>query len=291
MATTIPAPLAGKVAIITGGSRGIGEAVALDFARKGCTSIAITYHTDRTAAEKVLESIRSVNSSIKTTAFAADVCDPKCGKHVVSRAMKDLQTDRIDILVCNAGIQSANTLRPAREVTKEDVDLFMCAQAWTPLFLAQEVYPHMPRGGRIVMCSSGASKKAYGDPMLLQAMSKAAMDAVARNLGAQFGKDKGITVNSIGVGSTDTESLRDVMGQHEKLRSRMENNSVLERIGTVEEVASIISFVCSPEASWLCSNQIPANGGSVPEAIEVVEDAPILSPLSISYLQSLRSIT
>ena len=62
------------------------------------------------------------------------------------------------------------------------------------------------------MCSSGASKKAYGDPMLLQAISKAATDAVARNLGAQFGKDKGITVNSIGVGSPDTESLMQVMG-------------------------------------------------------------------------------
>ena len=218
-----------------GGSRGIGKAVALDFAHKGCTSIAITYHTDHAAAEQVLESIRSVNGSIKTTAFAADVCDPQCGKQVIARALKDLHTDRIDILVCNAGIQSTDSLRRVREVTKEDVDLYMCAQAWTPLSLAQEVYQYMPRGGRIAMCSSGVSKKALGDPMLLHAISKAAMDAVARNLGAQFGKDKGITVNSIGVGSTDTQSLRNVMGQNKNVRLRK-------------------SFHFPEAYHWLCAN-------------------------------------
>ena len=94
--------------------------------------------------------------------------------------------------------------------------------------------------------------------------SKAAMDSIARNLAVIFGPAKGITVNSIGTGATDTDSLRKSMEANgSEFRKACENMSPLGRLGEAREVANIIGFVASPEASWINGNQVPANGGAL----------------------------
>ena len=115
------------------------------------------------------------------------------------------------------------------------------------------------------MLSSGSSKiPDSGDQLFSYACGKAAMDAVSRNLASLWSIKYGVTVNSISVGATLTESLQlsfDMMGPEWK--QYLENVSLLKRIGTVEEVAQIVGFVASPQASWITGNQIPANGGGL----------------------------
>lgn len=215
--TTIPAPLLGKVAVITGASRGIGEATALDFAEKGCSHIAFTYLANSAAAESVLSKLRSINSDIKVAAFAADVRNRGFGKYVIEESLKALETDHIDILVSNAGLQDISEYVPASQTTYQDFEKLMTSHAWSPMSLALEVIPHMPAGGRIIMNSAGSSKEAPGDPLLCACASKAALDAITRNLAVIYGQSKGITVNSIGCGPTETDTLKTVMYVHPNL--------------------------------------------------------------------------
>jgi 3-oxoacyl-[acyl-carrier protein] reductase len=95
---TIPAPLNGKVDIITGRSCGIGLGTALLFASQGCSHMAITYLSSTAVAEFVLSSISTIDPSIVTAAFPADICNPGFGKHVIDSALQELQVDHIDIL-------------------------------------------------------------------------------------------------------------------------------------------------------------------------------------------------
>ena len=155
---TIPAPLVGKVAVVTGGSRGIGEETALLFARQGCTHIAITYLSATAAADSVLSSILAIDPGIKTAAIQADVCDANFGKHVVENALQKLQVDHIDILVSNAGLQDIGDHASSADMTKDHFDLAMTSQAWAPLHLSLETIKYMPRGGRVILNSSGSSK-------------------------------------------------------------------------------------------------------------------------------------
>jgi len=115
------------------------------------------------------------------------------------------------------------------------------------------------------MLSSGASKiPENGDQLFSYSCGKAAMDAVSRNLASLWSIKYGVTVNSISVGATLTESLQmamEMMGPEWKVM--LENFSLLKRIGSVDEVAQIVAFVASPQASWITGNQIPANGGGL----------------------------
>ena len=249
---TIPAPLKGKVAVVTGGSRGIGAGIAQKFAEEGCTHIAITYNTNKDKAQQVLASLREVSPNIKTCAIAADVLDPEFGSKVVKQALAALETDHIDIMVSNAAYIDVKSYIPVADLNKEDWDLSISGLAWAPLSLAKEVIHHMPHGGRIIMLSSGSSKVAQGDPLISYAAGKAAMDAVSRNLAAAWGLKYGVTVNSISVGATYTDAIMEGIKlwgpEFEKMAKEF---SLIKRFGTVEEIASIVAFVASPQASWL----------------------------------------
>lgn len=151
---TVPAPLKGKVAVVTGGSRGIGAATTRIFAQQGCTHLAITYYTNKDKAEEVLATVREINSKIKTCAIAVDVLDPEIGPKVVKQALEGLGTDHIDILVSNAASVDAVNFPPVAQITKEQWDDLITGNAWAPLSLAKEVINCMPRGGRIIMVSN-----------------------------------------------------------------------------------------------------------------------------------------
>ncbi|KAK4545736.1 hypothetical protein LTR36_002690 [Oleoguttula mirabilis] len=264
MAETIPAPLKGKVAVVTGGSRGIGAGIAQTFARNGCTHIAITYLANKNAAHQTLDAIREINSSIKTCAFSADVRDPESGKKVVEEALKQLGTDHIDIMVSNAAVVEMDAFPPAADLDHQSWSNILTAEAWTPFVLAREAVKYMPKGGRIILLSSTASKMALGDPMTIYAVGKAALDTVARNLATIYGPKYGVTVNSISVGATVTDGMKAAMdsfgpGSLEWAASL----SLMKRVGEVEDVADIVAFVASPQAGWITGNAVPANGGTL----------------------------
>ncbi|KAK4496838.1 hypothetical protein PRZ48_011287 [Zasmidium cellare] len=205
----IPAPLEGKVAIVTGGSRGIGAVIAETLARHGCTHIAITYNSNKAQAEVTEKKIASINSKIKTFTLKTDVCDAECGRYTVEESLKGLGVDHIDIMVSCAALAVFSTFQTADAMTKEHWDTMMTADAWTPFALARESAKVMPEGGRIILISAAASRGANGDPWIAYSASKAAMESVCRNLAAIYGITKtDVTVNSISVGAIHSEVLQ-----------------------------------------------------------------------------------
>lgn len=267
MATTIPAPLAGKTALITGGSRGIGAGIAVDFARKGCVGIAITYASNKTAAESTAAAIRAVNSGITTTIIQADLLSPTFGQDVVTAALAGLQTQRLDIVVANAAVAEPPYLQPVATASKENFEAFMTANVWSTLQLTLSALPHLPTGGRVVILSSATSKRANLDPVILYGCSKAALDSLTRSLALQFAAARKITINAVHVGPTATDALS---GAFDALPKSVRDGIVArpsaeKRLGEVRDIVGIVSFLASDDARWINGNLVPANGGAMLE--------------------------
>lgn len=159
MITTIPALLHGRVALITGGSCGIGAGIALDFAREGCSHIAITYSNNRGVANEVLSSILKISTEVKTAAIEADITSVTFGPDTIAASLKSLAVDRIDIVVSNAVLFSLESLQKMEEHAKETFDNFMTANVRSPFQLALAAILRMPPGGKIINISSVASKR------------------------------------------------------------------------------------------------------------------------------------
>lgn len=264
MADKIPAPLKGKVAIVTGGSRGIGASIAQVFARQGCTHIATTYTVNKSKADEVLDAIRSTYPSIKTFTMKADVVDPDFGKTVVEHCMEGLGVDHVDIVVSNATLSGVSDLPQAIDMTHEKFMEWITGTTWAPIGLATAAIKHMPKGGRVIMISSASSRLAAGDPFLPYAAGKAAMEAASKQLAAAWGVSYGVTVNTISVGATQTESMEAVMKKMgQGWLDFAKSISLLKRIAAPEEVAEIVAFVASPQAGWITANMVPANGGAL----------------------------
>jgi len=267
MATTIPAPLVGRTAIVTGGSRGIGAGIAVDLARKGCTAIAITYAQNKHAAESVLETIRDTNPLIRTIAIQADLLSPTFGADLVSNALEQLGVSTIDIVVANAAFAEAKYLEPMHTGSKETFEKFMTGNVWSQMQLALAAMPHIPPCGRIINISSVASKRANADPLVIYGASKAALDSITRSFALMFAPSRKITVNGVHVGPTSTDTMKSAFN---KLPGSLVENMIArpsaeKRLGEVEDIVGIVSFLASEEAKWINGNLIPANGGSMLE--------------------------
>lgn len=119
---SVPAPLKGRVAVVTGGSRGLGACIAETFAQHGCTHIAITYSTNKDKAQETEKRIAAISTGIKTFSFAIEITDPKCGKYTVEQSLKGLGVDHIDIMVSSAAKADAEAFQYAEHMTKEHWD-------------------------------------------------------------------------------------------------------------------------------------------------------------------------
>ncbi|MCJ1265008.1 hypothetical protein MMC22_004883 [Lobaria immixta] len=178
---TIPAPLKGKAANITGGSRGIGAAMARKFADNGGSHIAITYCTNKDLAEKkVLASVRELSPKIKTRAFAADLLNLDFGQRVVEQALAGLAREQINIVVSNAAPNAIKNPVEVESMTKKDFDFHVTDSAWASLSLVKAAIRHITRHGRIVIVSSVASKFAFGEPTVAHSAAKAPVDSIRK---------------------------------------------------------------------------------------------------------------
>ncbi|KAF5524332.1 Short chain dehydrogenase asqE [Colletotrichum aenigma] len=258
-----PWSLSGKTALITGASRGIGKAIAIYLARKGLANIAITYASNKAAAEDTLDQCRT-HSIKKAVALQVDALDPTAWPTVVKDSIDALGVSEIDILVNNAIWGSFQDFKPAGETTAEDFTKAMIANVYSPVATIVEFMKHAPKtGGRVINISSVAAREANNDPIITYGACKATLDSYTRSFAGSFATDTGITFNTVVVGPTATDALVNTMSAlpaeyEEKLKA---SASAAYRMGVPDDVAYIVGFLASDESKWVNGAAVSANGG------------------------------
>ena len=243
------ASLAGKVAIVTGASRGIGRAIALRLSQEGA-SVVVNYARGAQQAKEVVSAIEAAGG--KALAVQADVSKTAEIRDLFDRTQETYS--QIDILVNNAGVI---LYKPVAEVTEAEFDNLFAINVKGTFFACQEAAKRMAEGGRIVNFSSSTTAMmlpTYG----VYVATKGAVEQLTRSLAKELG-DRQITVNVISPGPTDTELF--TVGKTAEQIQRFTQMTALGRLGKVEDIADVTAFLCSEQARWITGQNIRVNGG------------------------------
>jgi enoyl-[acyl-carrier protein] reductase III len=242
--------LQGKVALITGGSRGIGRATAIRLAENG-VDIVVNYVRHRRDAEATVAAIEA--HGVSCLAVKANVAREKD----VERMFEDIRNTyaRLDILVSNA---ASGVLKPAMELTHRHWNWAMDINARAMLTLTQHAVPMMGQGSRILAVSSLGAVRAVPNYTVVGA-SKAALESLVRHLAVELGP-KGITVNTISAGVVDTDALKKFPNRDEIIRVSLERTP-LGRLTTPDDVADLALFLCSDAAAMIHGQVVVVDGG------------------------------
>lgn len=238
--------LKGKVAVVTGASRGIGRGIAERLAKDGAT-IVVNYTKSAGEAEKVVSGIKGQGGN--AMAVQADVSKVEDIRRLFQETKKVY--GRLDILVNNAGIFWA---KPILETTEEEYDQMFAVNAKGQFFALQEAAKHMAEGGRIVNISTGGTKRAFPG-ISAYGGSKSALEFFTKVAAKELGP-KHITVNTVSPGYTETDMLSDP-----QFRTTGIQASPLGRLGTPADIAKVVAFIVSDDGGWITGDTIQAGGG------------------------------
>lgn len=242
--------LSGKRAMVTGGSRGIGAAIALALAENGA-DVAFTYQHSAEKAETVVKLIEGTGR--RAVSIQADSADPDAISRSVSEAVSAL--GGLDILVNSAAIGHMGTIAETDIAAYQAV---MDVNVRAPFLFAKAVIPHLGEGGRIVTIGSALGERVPFPGITLYAMSKAALTSFTRGLSRELGPT-GITVNLVQPGATDTDA-NPAEGQGADFQRGLTS---LGRYGTPREIANAVVFLASPAASIITGATLTADAGAI----------------------------
>jgi NAD(P)-dependent dehydrogenase (short-subunit alcohol dehydrogenase family) len=240
--------LTGKVALVTGGSRGIGAAIARRLARDGA-DVALTYVSAPDKAGAVVAEIDDAGR--RGLAIHADAAHPAAVAAAIDRTAAEL--GRLDILVNNAGIFVPS---PFEDATLDEIERYWTINIRAAIVATQTALKHMQNGGRIINIGSCLAERVPGPGLSLYAMSKAALVGLTKGLARDLGP-RGITVNCVEPGPIDTD-LNPADAPHAEDQRRV---TALNRYGTAEEVAALVAHLASDEARNITGATILIDGG------------------------------
>jgi 3-oxoacyl-[acyl-carrier protein] reductase len=241
--------LDGKIALVTGGSRGIGAAIAKRLAADGA-NVAITYTKGADAAASVVKEIERAGR--KAIAIQADAADAEAVKAAVEKTVATF--GRLDVLVNNAGTAIPKKFE---ETTLEEMDRMIDINIRGTFVATQAALKHMKDGGRIIMIGSSVGERMMTPGLVPYAATKGAVKMFTQGLSREVG-NRGITVNNIQPGPIDTE-LNPAAGEW---AAPQKANTALNRYGSVDDVAALVAFVAGPEASYITGANLTVDGGT-----------------------------
>ena len=240
--------LVGKVALVTGGSRGIGAAIARRLARDGA-DVAITYASAQQRAEDVVRAVEAEGR--RALALRADSANAGAVKDAVAQTVKAL--GRLDVLVNNAGIA---VMAPLDQFGLDDFDRMVAVNVRAVFAAAQEASRHMGEGGRIITIGSVNADRMPFAGGSVYAMTKAAVAGLTRGLARDLGP-RGITVNTVQPGPIDT----DMNPAHGPFADAMRGMMALGRYGRGDEIAGLVAYLAGPEAAFVTGASLTIDGG------------------------------
>ena len=248
MATT---NLDGKVALVTGASKGIGAAIAKRLAQDGA-AVVLNYSASPDHAQAIVDDIGKAAG--RAFSVQADVSKVEEIERLFEASLSHF--GKLDILVNNAGIQ---IVRPLAEITEADFDRIFGVNVKGTFFACQQAAKRIANGGRIINISSSTTVMMLANYSAYVA-TKGAVEQMTRSLAKELGP-RGITVNAISPGPTDTELF--AVGKTEQDKQRFGQLAAFGRLGHPQDIADVVALLASDDAHWVTGQNIRANGGTV----------------------------
>ncbi len=249
--------MANRIALITGGSRGLGKNTALALAQKNI-DIILTYNSQQAEAEQVVQEIEALGS--KAAALQLNVAEIGSFDSFIEKVTNALaakwQGVSLDILINNAGI---GIHKPFAETTEADFDSLVDIQFKGPFFLTQKILPLLNNGGSIINISSGLARFSTPGYSAYAAM-KGAMETLTRYQAKELGA-RGIRVNIVAPGAIETDFGGGVVRDNQQLNSFIASQTALGRVGLPDDIGGLIASLCMREMSWVTAQRIEASGG------------------------------
>lgn len=245
-----------KIALVTGGSRGLGKNMALRLAEKG-NDVIITYQSQKEAADAVVEEIKKTGKN--AAALQLDVANFASLDEFVELFKTGLQkwnTSTFDFLINNAGIGATI---PFTQVTEADFDRFMNIHFKSVYFLTQKLLPIMNDGGRIINISTGTTRFCVPGYSVYASM-KGAVETFTKYLAKEIGS-RGITANVVAPGPVETDFNNGGNRDIPQRKAALASQTVLGRVGLAEDIGGVIAFLCSDDGGWINGQRIEVSGG------------------------------
>jgi NAD(P)-dependent dehydrogenase (short-subunit alcohol dehydrogenase family) len=247
------------IALITGGSRGLGKDMALSLARRG-VDVILTYHSNQAEAAGVVAQIEKQDR--RAVALQLDVGVPSTYGKFAAQVREELrnrwQRERFNYLVNNAGIGAHASFA---ETTEEQFDQLVAVQFKGPFFLTQKLLPLLADGGRIINISSGLTRFSYPGYAAYASM-KGAIEVLTRYQAKELGA-RGIAVNTVAPGAIETDFGGGQVRDNKELNAAIASQTALGRVGRPEDIGGVIASLLAPENGWINAQRIEASGGQM----------------------------
>ena len=246
-----------KIALVTGGSRGLGKNMAIALAKKGI-DVILTYHSNRKEADNVVAEIRALGSQAE--AYRLDAGDIKSFDaflaEVTAHLKKYTGSPNFDFLINNAGTA---LYAPFAETTEEQFDTALNIHYKGVFFLTQKALPFLNDGGRIINISSGLARFAYLGSSAYGSM-KGAIEVLTRYLAKELGP-RGIAANVVAPGAIETDFGGGRVRDDKEINAHIASVTALGRVGLPDDIGGVVAFLCTEEARWINGQRIEVSGG------------------------------
>lgn len=246
-----------KIALVTGGSRGLGRDMSLSLARSG-VDVVLTYNQKLDEANKVVQEIEALGRKAATLQLNTGEVSTFAAfeKNLIEALKKTWNVEKLDFLVNNAGIDCHTLIGTT---TEQQFDLLMNVHFKGVYFLTQQLLPHINSGGGIVNISTGLTRfsiPGYG----AYASMKGAVEVFTKYLAKEIGS-KGIRANVVAPGAIETDFTRGAFEHKPEIKGFLASQTALGRVGQPTDIGGVVAFLCSDNAKWVNAQRIEASGG------------------------------